>query len=93
MTTVWKFLLTRDGIVEMPEGALPLSVAFRGSDLCLWALVDPDARKVPRRFISLGTGQPIEVAPIGPFVGTATDPQGGVHHVFDRNEAQNVPGA
>jgi hypothetical protein len=77
----------------MPKGALALSVAFRDGDFCLWALVDPDAHKVQRRFILVGTGQPIQEPALGPFVGTATDQKGNTYHMFDEGEAPNVPGA
>jgi hypothetical protein len=45
--------------VEMPMGAQVVHAGFQGTRLCLWALVDPEAPAVPRRFLIVGTGQEI----------------------------------
>jgi len=46
--------------LSLPAGAQPLHVAAQGEMVCLWALVDPEAEPVARRFIVRGTGHPIE---------------------------------
>lgn len=62
---VWKYALPWGDEVELalPAGATVLHAeALRGvtSEICLWALVDPEAPTVLRRFRLAGTGHPIE---------------------------------
>jgi len=58
--TVWKFPLRVSDVqpVTMPAGARILHVAEQFGDLCLWALVDPDAPKETRVIAICGTGHP-----------------------------------
>jgi len=59
LNTVWKYNLTdasADGFVDVPEGAEVLHVEKYGSELLMWARVDSDAPKRPRRFRVVGTG-------------------------------------
>jgi hypothetical protein len=70
----------------MPSGARILHVAQSNepttSDLCIWALVDPEAPTAARTICIYGTGHPcgeeahIGTVEIGPFV----------WHVFDAGE-------
>ena len=54
--------------LDMPMGAQCLSL-HNGA---LWALVDPEAPKLKRRFWLAGTGHPIDAAPADlRFIGTA----------------------
>lgn len=96
MRVVWKFgLPVTDGVeILMPEGAEILHVANQYevniSTLEVWALVDPDADEVPRKFTIHGTGHPVTDG--GTYVGTVISAQGRlVWHVFDHGE-KNVPG-
>ncbi len=68
---IWKFTIDAtmgagEALLEMPVGATPLSAAFQvsrpsgGSDLMVWALVDPSAPKRGRRLRVFGTGQNIQ---------------------------------
>jgi hypothetical protein len=60
MKSVWKYTLDHDDITAvMPKGAEILSVMAQGDDVCMWALVDPNAEKERRRFLTFGTGHPI----------------------------------
>lgn len=58
MREVWKFPLELkdEQEVMMPEGADILSTGLQGGTIMLWALVDPDAVKKPRRIEIYGTG-------------------------------------
>lgn len=85
MKSVWKFQIPVDDhpVMNLPVGASILSVAFQGEDLVLWALVDPDADKEPRRLRVAGTGHAIEESDLR-FIGTAVHTRTGlVFHVFE----------
>jgi hypothetical protein len=69
--------------VSMPKGAKLLSVAFIGTQLYLWALVDLQRPMVKRTIEIYGTGHPCQSGAKS-FVGTVIDQQRGlVWHVFD----------
>ncbi len=51
--------LTDDVVVEMPESAEVLGVQVQQGKAVMWALVDPDASAIARRFRLVGTGHPI----------------------------------
>ena len=89
MKQVWKFPLKADdhNDVEMPEYAQLLHVREQHGTPCLWALVDPSARKVKRRVRIAGTGHNIEVDECNVYVGTV-ELHGGalIFHVFDLGE-------
>lgn len=75
--------------VEMPEGARVLSVGVQGDDaMVVWALVDPEAKKVVRRFAVYPTGlSEVSEHPVN-FVGTVMFERGRlVFHVFNAGEA------
>lgn len=58
--TVWKFSLPNyDSILKMPRGAVVLSAAKQGDDICIWALVDPKLEVEDRKFSAIGTGHPV----------------------------------
>lgn len=59
MKTIWKFELEQ-GVqrLRVPEGATFLSAEMQHGQLCLWAIVDPTAKKVPRGVQVIGTGHP-----------------------------------
>lgn len=95
MKTIWKFPLTiqigpgRDpntAIVSMPRGAQVLSVGQQ-RDVVVWALVEPDAPLVQRRFGLRTTGAEV---PGGTFLGTLQfrehPPYPFVWHIFDEGE-------
>ena len=68
---IWKYPVeaTDSFLVEMPIGARILSVQVQRDEVCMWALVDPNAPTEGRRFNVYGTGHPIRRDP-GEFVGT-----------------------
>jgi hypothetical protein len=87
--TVWKYDLPDDpeAIIEMPRGARILSVQVQHGAPRIWALVDPAAPKVRRRFWIAGTGWRANSDGLGVFVGTI-QLEGGrhVYHIFDGGE-------
>lgn len=62
MNAIWKFPfeITDDFEIEMPMGAQILHVAMQREMPCIWAIVDPNAPKVTRKFHLSGTGHPLE---------------------------------
>jgi hypothetical protein len=105
LTAIWKYPLKMVDLqtVEMPRGAIPLSVALQPSpdykdqpshdDVCLWALVDPTADKVERQIGILGTGHEASQGALegSRFVGTVLQFNGRlVLHVFVAAEPSNV---
>ena len=63
MQTIWKFELDLSNgdasQVEMPAGAATISAGVQGRTVVVWALVDPNAPRVTRRFVVHGTGHPV----------------------------------
>ena len=58
MQAVWKYAIpiNEDFAVELPEGAVPLTVQMQRGLAFLWMQVDPRARRVLRHFAVIGTG-------------------------------------
>jgi len=90
MKTIWKYeIVLGEFILSMPTGAHILSMAVQAGRVCMWALVNPDAPTVPRRFNCVGTGHPIDADELGSFVGTCMLAGGGlVFHLFDLGDGQ-----
>lgn len=86
--TVWKFnLFLGDQSVPMPNGALALALMYQGDQLCLWALVDPEATAVHRRIMICGTGHPLTNADMYTYIGSVV--QGPfVWHAFDGGDGE-----
>jgi hypothetical protein len=93
MRVVYKYELTSsDVIIEMPEGSVILKVAEQGESGFIWALHEPEAKKVKRRFVTFGTGHRID-DPFLVFVGTfLTFGEECVWHVFEKSIGSNVHG-
>ena len=71
MKAICKYSLLLGGShLELPQGWEPLHVAMQDRQACLWALVDPDAPKVPALVQSYGMGFSLADDP-GKFLGTA----------------------
>lgn len=96
MSTIWKFPLNLYGpdgnvtdrpVVDIPEGALILTLCLQRGQPTMWAVVDPDAPMAQRRFVVVGTGQPMPDEPTV-YVGTWLSDEDGtfVFHVFDQGE-------
>lgn len=84
-STVWKFELFDDVVLLMPEDAEVLTVREQGQQICLWALVDPDAGcREPRRFVTVGTGQALPKFASENYIGTSMLSGGAlVFHTFE----------
>lgn len=71
---IWKYQVSVEDsfCIEMPKGSAVLSVQTQIGAPVLWALVDPDAPRVKRRFVLLGTGHAVGGAQLHglDFVGT-----------------------
>lgn len=84
---IWKYHLAPSGEtrIDMPEGARVLAVQNQQETLCLWAVVDPTARKHTRSFHVELTGFDIGVeAERGAYLGTVQFNDGAyVVHVFE----------
>jgi hypothetical protein len=96
MRKVYKFeLLPDDRTYDIHQGAALLSVGMsfygtKGSRPTVWMLCDPEAPKVRRGIVVVGTGHPLpdEIDALA-FVGTFQVVEGGpplVFHVFDAGE-------
>lgn len=57
-------------MVEMPRGAVVLTVQTQQEIPCIWAEVDPDAEKVRRQFRTYGTGHAMDAGPDRLYIGT-----------------------
>ena len=84
MNTIWKFIIPHlpESALELPWGAELLCVQMQGKDICLWAVVDPQAPTERRRFEIVPTGIPFEIEE-GCYLGTVQ--QGPyVWHIFEK---------
>lgn len=71
MKTIWKFQLNVTDVqpISIPAGARPLSVQVQAGVPCLWALVDPHAKRATLYVRTFGTGHTCD-ADVSSFVGT-----------------------
>jgi hypothetical protein len=89
MKAVWKYTLKPVVTLDIPMGAEILTIREQGEDICLWALVDPEAEKEPRRFLVVGTGHTVPDPDEGPeislrYIGSAHLQRGSlVFHAFE----------
>ncbi len=75
MKTIFKYTLfvTDEQEVGMPDGAHVLSAQMQGDQLCIWALVDSEARTVNRNVRIFGTGRPVNIEGNWQFAGTVQE--------------------
>jgi len=70
MRTIHKYVLSPDKLnIEMPLGAIVISVDEQYGKICLWAEVDPDKTTTTRYFQVYGTGHTINAVNQS-FIGT-----------------------
>ncbi len=81
MKTVHKFPFYNTPFIHMPEGAKALTVQLQDGLPVIWAEVETDRPKVPRRFLLVGTGHAMTDEPTA-YVGTFQD-GGFVGHIFE----------
>lgn len=90
MRAIWKYPVSAGAFeLEMPADAAVLSVQTQGQEPVMWALVDPQASKQIRHFITLPTGGEVPDG-CGRFVGTFQLMGGAL--VFHLCELQRLPG-
>jgi hypothetical protein len=86
-TKIYKYEISPKCDLQLPRGALVLSVGCQGDSLFLWAEVQPEAReKESRHFVVYGTGHeiPETAGVVRKFIGTAQMHGGSlVWHVFE----------
>ncbi len=85
MKRIWKFQLELTGAQEitMPHGAHILHVGYQMDNLCLWALVNPNAFLKDLRIIKIfGTGREAPGAEQGNYIGTVQH-NDFVWHIFE----------
>lgn len=83
MKTIWKWTLSPDCTIEMPKGAKILAIQEQCNKPQMWALVDPEAEKESRHFLTIGTGHRINMD-LGEYHGTFQVDGGAlVFHVFE----------
>lgn len=82
---IFKFPIGRPNdevIVEMQSGAEILCVKLQGHEVCIWAIVPPNAPLVPRKVQIRGTGHQMTNTE-GKYIGTVMIAvQGLVLHLF-----------
>jgi hypothetical protein len=87
LDTIWKFAIPQeaDFTLEMPKGAVPLSVGVQGDQPVMWAAVNASTLTFERhRFILRGTGHPLPGLLAYRFIGTfQLSHLGLVFHLFD----------
>ena len=85
MKKIFKYRITHPlDVISLPEGAEILCVQIQHELPCIWALVDPDAPLVQRRFIIVGTGQDISNVDSSNYIGTFQQAQSSlIWHLFE----------
>lgn len=88
--TIWKFAfaITDRFSIQMPQGATVLHVDNQRGTTVLWAMVNPKAKVVERKFRLAGTGHVIDDAKPEQHIGSFQMRDGLlVFHLFDLGEA------
>ena len=86
MKTVFKYPIkgTPKEEIDLPHGAQLLTARYRGSQLFIWARVDPQAENEKRDIYVVGTGEAIEVSGLY-YVATVERPNTSfIHHIFSK---------
>ncbi len=79
---IWKYEVS--STIEMPRGAVVLSIGSQGASPVLWALIDPkETEKTSRRFRVFMTRQLVLGDEPMAYVGTTTNALGLVLHIFE----------
>lgn len=89
MKALYKYVITPEGVTQMPRDAEVLSVGAQGEQIVAWALVSVENSMTNRRLIAVPTGARFEddgAPKPSQFVGTVQRPDGLVFHIFDAGE-------
>ena len=87
MLTIWKYELPEPGAftLDLPVGAIPLSVQMQRKKPILWALVNSEMPLKRRGFLLVGTGHEIKELDLN-FIGTFQMLGGDlIFHLFEKN--------
>lgn len=83
MKTIWKYEISPCCKIQVPKNGKVLTVQVQRNQPCLWILVDPNAKKEVRKFVTYGTGHEIKYEN-GKYIGTfQIDNDNLVFHVFE----------
>lgn len=88
MTTIYRFDLpvVDEFTLSMPEFSRILCVGERGGTGHMWVMLNPELKKVERKFRIIGTGHPIPDSAGLEYIGTFFMASGKlVWHVFESN--------
>jgi len=97
MKTIYKYsipLISAEFDMELPVGAIILSLQIQGGIPCVWAMIDKDADKEQRHFRFYATGYPIGKIPKDlslHYIGTVQASGGVVWHLFEMGENFLLP--
>ena len=87
--SIFKYILDAADVqeIQMPIGSTILSVGVQRDEICIWALIEPDAVKVSRRIYICPTGREADGLQRVKFLGTVMLHAGNlVFHVFTDNQ-------
>lgn len=82
---IWKYKMPLEGkfSLDIPDGYLILDVQPQFDTPCMWAMVNPDAKKQKQDFVIIGTGNHFHMDFVGAHVGTFQMHGGAlIWHVF-----------
>ena len=60
MKTIWKYKINPETKLEIPKGAIVLSVQTQRDQPCMWVLVDSSNKNELRKFKVYGTGHQLQ---------------------------------
>ena len=83
---IWKYTLQeqKETILDIPVGAVILTVQQQKEKPVLWALVDPEGPKEPRKFRLVATGERFDARWMT-YIGTFTMHGWFVAHLFEKH--------
>lgn len=86
MNVIYKYPVAPKFELELPPDAFVLTVMVQNGIPAMWILLDPEAPKVTRKFVTLATGEPTETEQkhlwyIGTFQSSY-----GVFHLFEKGD-------
>lgn len=85
-TVIWKYFVpVQDSFaLDLPSGAMPLTVQAQRDRVCLWIQVQPENPREQRIFHVRGTGHVIDSDEVGEYIGSFQILNGDfVGHLFE----------
>jgi hypothetical protein len=87
MKTIYKYEMTarqKECVVQMPQGAVILTIDTQFDTLCIWALVDTTAPDELREFLIIGTGHDADLPNHCKYINTVQVQAGAfIFHIFE----------